>query len=396
MMNKGERFSKYISTSLASLILFSSGNTSTSDGPISTVQALTVGGIGISKINSYSATTKRQRSSRLFDNADEDANRWISTDETYDPQWEDEVMKRQDESTWSNFNSTGDEYDKKENNGTVVEDEDMEGEAWLDALANVAADEINFIYKEADRADQQRQMQEWGFEADTIANTLDLAKDESSEIDETNEVFEAFKEETAKSGFGMYLDDDEDLETVESHTKVERDEDSGDPIRTQMVYVDEVSCIGCTNCAMIAQSTFFMEQEMGRARVFQQWGDDDETVQIAIETCPVDCIYYVPYEELVGLEVERRDQSINSAARLVNQSDVGGSGGSKMFTGPQEISGNMGSRCNNCPSRGCKDCPMFGVGKSPYFEAKEKDRKERAAKRRMKIQMEDSNRSAEL
>jgi ferredoxin len=25
----------------------------------------------------------------------------------------------------------------------------------------------------------------------------------------------------------------------------------------QMVYVDEHTCIGCTNCAMIAQSTFF-------------------------------------------------------------------------------------------------------------------------------------------
>jgi ferredoxin len=35
---------------------------------------------------------------------------------------------------------------------------------------------------------------------------------------------------------------------------------------------------------MIAQSTFFMDDEHGRARVFQQWGDDDETVQIAIET----------------------------------------------------------------------------------------------------------------
>ena len=69
-----------------------------------------------------------------------------------------------------------------------------------------------------------------------------------------------------------------------------------------MVYVDEVTCIGCTNCAMIAQSTFFMEPEHGRARVFEQWGDDDETIQVAIETCPVDCIHYVPYEELKSLE----------------------------------------------------------------------------------------------
>jgi 4Fe-4S single cluster domain of Ferredoxin I len=67
---------------------------------------------------------------------------------------------------------------------------------------------------------------------------------------------------------------------------------------------------------MIAQSTFFMQQDHGRARVFQQWGDDDETIQIAIQTCPVDCIHYVPYDELVRLEVDRRDQNINPKVSL--------------------------------------------------------------------------------
>ena len=105
-----------------------------------------------------------------------------------------------------------------------------------------------------------------------------------------------------------------------------------------------------------------MEPELGRARVFQQWGDDEETVQIAIETCPVDCIHYVPYDELVKLEVERRDQNINFKARLVNQGEYGGGvshrvGGSSTFTAPQKISGNMKPRCNNCPSKGCRDCP---------------------------------------
>lgn len=176
---------------------------------------------------------------------DGDANRWISTDETYDPQWENEVMKRQDGSLWSSFESTSDD-DESNSNGPKSESSSVvdDGEIWLEALASVAADEINFINKEADRADKQRQMQEWGFEVDTIANTLDLAKDDRDEIDVTNDVFEAFKEETAKTGFGMYLDDDEDLETVESHTRVEFDEESGEPVRTKMVYVDEVTCIG--------------------------------------------------------------------------------------------------------------------------------------------------------
>ena len=60
--------------------------------------------------------------------------------------------------------------------------------------------------------------------------------------------------------------DDVDLETVESHTRVEIDDETGEPVRQQMVYVDEHTCIGCTNCAMIAQSTFYMNSEHGRAR----------------------------------------------------------------------------------------------------------------------------------
>ena len=152
---------------------------------------------------------------------------------------------------------------------------------------------------------------------------------------------------------------------------------------------------------MIAQSTFFMDDEHGRARVFQQWGDDEETIQIAIETCPVDCIHYVPYDELERLEIERRDQNINFKARLVSQAESGISlahrvGGNNGFTAPQQISGNMGSRCNNCPSRGCKNCPMFGVGKNPEFERKEKERLAKRERRKLQQQREEERKSADL
>jgi ferredoxin len=336
---------------------------------------------------------------------DEDSNRWISLDDSFDPDWESKLQKRQDGSLWSSFLPSKDDVFEEGIKGSSSISSSIDGlddgEAWLDALASVAAEEINFIVEEADRADKLLQMQEWGFEPDTIRNTLNLAVDESLEIDEDNEVFEKFKKETAKTGFSMYLNDDEDLTTVESHTTVDVDEETGEPIRTQMVYVDEHTCIGCTHCAGVAQSTFFMEPYLGRARVFQQWGDDDETIQIAIETCPVDCIHYVPYDELVSLEIDRRDQNINFKARLVNQGEYGGGtsqnvGGSVTFTGPQKISGNMGSRCNNCPSRGCADCPMYGVGKNPYFEAKEKARKEKLARKKLKAKMEEANRSADL
>ena len=298
-----------------------------------------------------------------YDSGSSDANKWLSSDiPAYSEQqdWEENVKARQDGSLWSSFTSEDDETDDKENTSSSSSIDDMDdGEAWLDAIAKISADEIEFMNVEADRADKVRQMQEMEFSSESIAATLGVEMDDSKEIDPENVLFEQFKEETAKSGFGMYLDDEYDMETVESHTTVERDEDTNEPVRTQMVYVDEVSCIGCTNCAMVAQSTFFMEQEHGRARVFQQWGDDEETVQIAIETCPVDCIHYVPYDELVRLEMERRDQNINFKARLVSQAEGGGVSvrSGVGFTGPQQISGNMKPRCNNCPSKGCRNCP---------------------------------------
>lgn len=96
------------------------------------------------------------------------------------------------------------------------------------------------------------------------------------------------------------------------------------------MYVDEYTCIGCTNCAHVAPNTFFMEDEHGRARVFQQWKDRPTTIQTAIETCPVDCIHYVPFEELERLEQERDRMVINYKARLVGSDGLLSSGGAEL------------------------------------------------------------------
>lgn len=333
-----------------------------------------------------------------------DPNRWISSDDERslaDGSWEETLARREDGSLWSSFESSDD--DSEINAGVIDSSVDIDDgeEAWLDSLQNIAAEEINFMTKEADRADKARQMEEMGFSSESISATLGVATNEELESDKENPLFEAFKEETAKTGFGQVVDDI-DMETVESHSQVEWDDEADEPVRSQHVYVDEVTCIGCTNCAMIAGSTFFMESEHGRARVFQQWGDDDETIAVAIQTCPVDCIHYVPYDELKRLEIERRNQNINFKARLVNQGEAGSSGyqakygGGALFTDQQIISGNMGSRCNNCPTRGCAKCPMFGVGKNPEFIKKEEKRKERLAKAAMKRKMESQNKRAEL
>jgi len=284
------------------------------------------------------------------------------------------------------------------------DDDTDDSENWLDALAAIAREEVNFIEAEADRADRAREMQELGFTPEQIGGTLDVATSQELEDEDAGEEFAEFRRATSgmEGGFGMmtYDEDEIDKKEVESHLTVEKDED-GETIRAQMVYVDEVTCIGCTNCANIAQSTFFMEDEHGRARVFDQWGDDEETIQVAIDTCPVDCIHYIPYEELVRLETERRGQNINFKARLVNQGEYGGGvsqrvGSSVAFTGAQQISGNMGYRCSNCPSRGCKDCPMFGVGNNPEFKLREEKREKRRKEKRLKAQLEELDRSADL
>jgi ferredoxin len=52
----------------------------------------------------------------------------------------------------------------------------------------------------------------------------------------------------------------------------------------KQVFVDELSCIGCRNCTNVCPKTFQMEEDFGRARVFQQKVDGDELLQEAIDT----------------------------------------------------------------------------------------------------------------
>lgn len=84
----------------------------------------------------------------------------------------------------------------------------------------------------------------------------------------------------------------------------------GGQLRQKGVYVDEVVCIGCKHCAHVAPNTFYIEGDYGRSRVYNQDGDQEETIQEAIDTCPVDCIYWVDYTKLKKLEEERKYQEI--------------------------------------------------------------------------------------
>ncbi len=82
----------------------------------------------------------------------------------------------------------------------------------------------------------------------------------------------------------------------------------GGQFRQKGVYVDEISCIGCTHCAHVARNTFYIEPEYGRARVVRQNGDSAALIEEAMDTCPVDCIHEVDYTELRQLERDRLNQ----------------------------------------------------------------------------------------
>ena len=81
-----------------------------------------------------------------------------------------------------------------------------------------------------------------------------------------------------------------------------RDPVLGGKLKDKAVWVDERKCIGCTYCSSVATNTFAMEPEQGRARAFRQDGDSEELIQEAIDTCPVDCIDWVSFEDLIKLE----------------------------------------------------------------------------------------------
>lgn len=84
----------------------------------------------------------------------------------------------------------------------------------------------------------------------------------------------------------------------------------GGSLRQRAVWVDEAVCIGCRYCAHVAGNTFVVEPDWGRSRAMRQDGDSTETIQEAIDTCPVDCIHWVSYEELPALEEQSRHQEL--------------------------------------------------------------------------------------
>ena len=133
-------------------------------------------------------------------------------------------------------------------------------------------------------------------------------------VEETDEV--SSESSILKSSINLdFLDNADDFD---SNSKVAFDQfiDSeqisgfepvlGGELREKAVWVDESNCIGCQYCVHVANNTFVVDEDLGRARVIRQNGDTLETVQEAMDTCPVDCMHWVEFEDL-----ERLDASLN-------------------------------------------------------------------------------------
>ena len=76
----------------------------------------------------------------------------------------------------------------------------------------------------------------------------------------------------------------------------------GGKLAEKAVWVDESKCIGCRYCAHVVTNTFIVDEYHGRSRAIRQDGDTIEILQEAIDTCPVDCIHWVKFDDLDGLD----------------------------------------------------------------------------------------------
>ena len=90
----------------------------------------------------------------------------------------------------------------------------------------------------------------------------------------------------------------------------------GGELTEKAVWVDESRCIGCRYCAHVATNTFVVDDDYGRSRAIRQDGDNLETVQEAIDTCPVDCIHWVEFGNLEDLESSLDRDMFQSLGKL--------------------------------------------------------------------------------
>ena len=221
-------------------------------------------------------------------------------------------------------------------------------------------------------------LKEITYSSSFTTNNSDLLMDEC-------ELFEEYEDRLARQ---TYSDDNEnDMLGVErdwglvekkekgSHKLVEMTTNGQVPKRIrdgQFCFIDEESCIGCTQCATIAPSTFKMIPDTGRARAFYQSASED--VNAAVLSCPVHCMHYVSFDELKELEIARDDGDGRTDHRHFGR----GKQHKPLHVSRRDSDANhksswyhyLKSKCagTSCPQRGCYDCPKYSrPGENPFF-----------------------------
>ena len=131
--------------------------------------------------------------------------------------------------------------------------------------------------------------------------------------------FKAFEKSHSNSDLIDRIDEDNLAafhEYIESHDISGFEPVLGGELREKAIWVDESSCIGCQYCVHVATNTFIVDEDLGRARVIRQNGDNLEVVQEAVDTCPVDCMHWVDFEDLDRLEASLNREMFQSLGKL--------------------------------------------------------------------------------
>ncbi len=58
------------------------------------------------------------------------------------------------------------------------------------------------------------------------------------------------------------------------------------------VHIDEDECIGCGSCEEICPEVFKLDEETDIVSVIKPEGGSEGLIEEAMETCPVECIYW--------------------------------------------------------------------------------------------------------
>jgi ferredoxin len=61
---------------------------------------------------------------------------------------------------------------------------------------------------------------------------------------------------------------------------------------SKKVIIDTDECIGCESCVELCPEVFEFDEETEKAKVIREEGGPEDCIEEAIETCPVECIFW--------------------------------------------------------------------------------------------------------